>query len=181
MTGFPWNLWAYSFSWSTEFIQILNKTGLFAFNLLCITIFLIPSVIFLNLNILKKSLIFFITILIIFAFYIYGNYSINQNYKYIETIDNKFNIKVVSPNFRLDYDLSLKEIENRDSKKLSRYSDPTNNLKTLFIWPEGVFSGYSYREILELREIFSKNFGEEHFILFGINKLDEKKMHITIA
>ena len=41
-------------------------------------------------------------------------------------------------------------------KKLSRYSDPTNNLKTLFIWPEGVLSGYSYREILELREIFSK-------------------------
>ena len=174
LTGFPWNLWAYSFSWSTEFIQILNKTGLFAFNLLSITIFLIPSVIFLNLNILKKSLIFFTTILIIFVFYIYGNYSINQNYKYIETIDNKFNIKVVSPNFRLDYDLSLKDIEN-ELKKLSRYSDPTNNLKTLFIWPEGVFSGYSYREILELREIFSKNFGEEHFILFGINKLDEKK------
>ncbi len=174
LTGFPWNLWAYSFSWSTEFIQILNKTGLFAFNLICITIFLIPSVIFLNLNIFKKSLIFLITILIIFVFYIYGNYSINQNYKYIEAIDNKFNIKVVSPNFRLDYDLSLKEIENR-LKKLSRYSDPTNNLKTLFIWPEGVLSGYSYREILELREIFSKNFGEEHFILFGINKLDEKK------
>ena len=113
LTGFPWNLWAYSFSWSTEFIQILNKTGLFAFNLLSITIFLIPSVIFLNLNILKKSLIFFTTILIIFVFYIYGNYSINQNYKYIETIDNKFNIKVVSPNFRLDYDLSFKDIENR--------------------------------------------------------------------
>ena len=39
-TGFPWNLWAYSFSWSTEIIQILNPLGLFTFNLIVITIFL---------------------------------------------------------------------------------------------------------------------------------------------
>ena len=36
-TGFPWNLWAYSFSWATEIIQILNIIGLFAFNLLVVT------------------------------------------------------------------------------------------------------------------------------------------------
>ena len=41
LTGFPWNLWAYSFSWFTEIIQILNKSGLFAFNLIIITIFMI--------------------------------------------------------------------------------------------------------------------------------------------
>ena len=39
LTGFPWNFWAYSFSWSTEIIQILNNLGLFATNLLIITIF----------------------------------------------------------------------------------------------------------------------------------------------
>ena len=33
-------------------------------------------------------------------------------------------------------------------KKLIRYSDPDKNRKTLFIWPEGVFSGYSYNDIL---------------------------------
>ena len=27
--GFPWNLWGYSFSWSIEILQILNKIGLF--------------------------------------------------------------------------------------------------------------------------------------------------------
>ena len=41
MTGFPWNLWAYSFSWMTEIIQILGKFGLFAFNLISITIFML--------------------------------------------------------------------------------------------------------------------------------------------
>ena len=28
-TGFPWNLWAYSWSWFNEVIQILNPIGLF--------------------------------------------------------------------------------------------------------------------------------------------------------
>ena len=36
-TGFPWNLWAYSFSWFNELIQILDKSGLFAFNLIIIS------------------------------------------------------------------------------------------------------------------------------------------------
>ena len=45
-TGFPWNLWAYSLSWSVEIIQILNLIGLFAFNLIVITIFTLPAVFF---------------------------------------------------------------------------------------------------------------------------------------
>ena len=48
LTGFPWNLWAYSFSWATEIIQILNLIGLFAFNLISITIFMFPAVFFLT-------------------------------------------------------------------------------------------------------------------------------------
>ena len=42
LTGFPWNLWAYSWSWLPEVIQILNPIGLFAFNLITITFFCIP-------------------------------------------------------------------------------------------------------------------------------------------
>ena len=49
-TGFPWNLWAYSYSWSNEIIQFLNKFGLFAFNLIIITIFTLPAVIFFKIN-----------------------------------------------------------------------------------------------------------------------------------
>ncbi|MEC7169004.1 MAG: apolipoprotein N-acyltransferase, partial [Pseudomonadota bacterium] len=44
--------------------------------------------------------------------------------------------------------------------------------KTLFIWPEGVFSGYSYDEIKDFKKIFSDNFSKEHLIIFGTNKLD---------
>ena len=60
-------------------------------------------------------------------------------------------------------------------KKLIKYSSPTKNTQTLFVWPEGVFSGYSYKEILVLKELFQKNFDKNHYILFGINKIDENK------
>ena len=43
------------------------------------------------------------------------------------------------------------------------------------MWPEGVFSGYSYNELASLSSTFSKNFKENHFILLGINKLDQEK------
>ena len=37
-----------------EILQILNNVGLFAFNLFSITIFTLPTVIFMNLSLLKK-------------------------------------------------------------------------------------------------------------------------------
>ena len=51
----------------------------------------------------------------------------------------------------------IKQIEER-FKKLIRYSDPDKDKKTLFIWPEGVFSGYSYNEILIFKELIIKTF-----------------------
>ena len=55
-TGFPWNLWSYSFSWSDEIIQILNIFGLFSFNLIILTLFMLPAIIFTNLSFNKKFL-----------------------------------------------------------------------------------------------------------------------------
>ena len=60
-------------------------------------------------------------------------------------------MKVVSPNFPLRYGLTIDQIEKRLSK-LIRYSEPDKNVKTLFIWPEGVFSGYAFNEILTIKK-----------------------------
>ena len=173
LTGFPWNLWAYSYSWATEIIQISNKIGLFAFNFLAISIFIIPSILFFKINLSKKIISLLIIPLIFFILFIYGNHTINQNKEKLLVKKEKFNIKVISPNFELKYDLTEKEITKR-LYSLIRYSDPNKNLKTLFVWPEGVFSGYSYREISELKKIFQKNFSKQHYILFGINKINEE-------
>ena len=173
LTGFPWNLWAYSFSSSTEILQITNQIGLYAFNLITLTVFLMPAVIFINIKLAKKLLILFCIPLILFVLYVFGDHSINQNQKFIRSIDTKFYVKVISPNFKLDYGFSTIEIEDR-LIKLIKYSEPENNLKTIFIWPEGVFSGYNFNQILQFKDIFSKNFSEKHLILFGVNKSDSK-------
>ncbi len=171
LTGFPWNLWSYSFSWATEILQILNKIGFFAFNLILITIFTLPTVLLFKVNLKKKFLTIFLITLVLFIFYIYGNFTINQNNSSQRLNSEKINVTVVSPNFKLEYGLSLREIRKR-LEELIRYSDPKKNTKTLFVWPEGVFSGYNYDEILELKDLFSNNFNDNHLILFGINRLD---------
>ena len=55
----------------------------------------------------------------------------------------------------MEYGLSNKEIESR-LLKLVKISDPDNLIKTIFVWPEGVFSGYSYNEILQFKKLLKK-------------------------
>ena len=170
-TGFPWNLWAYSTSWANEILQILSLTGFYTYNLLVITFFTLPAVIFFKINSLIKFLILSLIFLVSFFLYIYGNYEINKNNKLLEQNNEKFFVKVISPNFDLKYGLSKSDIEDR-FKQLIRYSDPNKDQKTLFVWPEGVFSGYSFNEISIFKELIRKNFSNKHNIIFGANKLD---------
>ena len=173
-TGFPWNLWAYSVSWSTEIIQILNLIGLFAFNLIVITIFTLPAIFFYKISNNKKLFTCLSIAVLILGSHIYGSYQINKNKKFLKTIDKKINVKIISPNFKLEYGLNINQIEDR-LKKLVRYSEPNSKKKTLFVWPEGVFSGYSYDEILIFKDLINKNFSKDHYIILGINKLVENE------
>ena len=170
-TGFPWNLWAYSTTWFNEILQILNQIGLYSYNLIVITFFTLPLIIIFRISLISKILCLTLPILIILSLYIYGNYEINKNQKFLSEINKKIYVKVISPNFELKYGLTEKEIEKR-LKNLIRYSDPSENQETLFVWPEGVFSGYSYNEILIFKDLISKNFSNNHKIIFGSNVLD---------
>ncbi len=170
-TGFPWNLWAYSTTWFNEILQILNQIGLYSYNLIVITFFTLPLIIIFRISLISKILYLTLPILTILFLYIYGNYEINKNQKFLSEINNKIYVKVISPNFELKYGLTEKEIEKR-LKNLIRYSDPLENQETLFVWPEGVFSGYSYKEILIFKDLISKSFSNNHKIIFGTNVLD---------
>ena len=174
LSGFPWNLWAYSWSWFTEILQILNILGLFAFNLLTVTIFTLPAIIFFKDTLSRKFLISMVAFLTVFGIYIHGTFTINKNNEKLVNIDNKklLYVKAVSPNFDLKYNSSLEDIENK-IKKLIKYSDPENK-KTIFIWPEGVFTGFNFDEISRFKGQIKKNFNDNHLILFGINTLDKR-------
>ena len=59
LSGFPWNLIAYSWVNYNDFLQILAFVGTYAFNLLSITLFLVPSIIFFNNSLKSKSIFIF--------------------------------------------------------------------------------------------------------------------------
>jgi len=173
LSGFPWNLWGYSWSWFTEILQSLNILGLFAFNLLTVTIFTLPAIIFFKDAPKRKVFISIVTFLTVFCIYIYGTFTINKNNEKLVNIDEKklLYIKAVSPNFDLKYNSSIEDIEDK-IKKLIKYSDPVNK-KTIFIWPEGVFTGFNFDQISKFKGQIKKNFNDKHLILFGINTFNK--------
>ena len=172
-TGFPWNLWAYSTVWLNEIIQVVNLIGLYSYNLILITIFTLPIIFFFRIRTSKKILYLILISFVILTLFIYGNLEINKNKKKLKGVNDKVFVKIISPNLDLKYGLTKEEIEER-LKKLIKYSDPIKDKKTLFIWPEGIFSGYSYEEVITFKELVSKNFSKDHSIIFGINQLDPK-------
>ena len=172
LTGFPWNLWAYSTVSINEILQILNIIGLHAYNLIIITAFTLPIIFFFKIDKLEKLIYFILVNFIVLSVFIFGNYEINKN-KFSFEANEKIFVKIVSPNFELEYDLNDNQIEER-FKKLIRYSAPDKERKTLFVWPEGVFSGYSYNEVLTYKNLIKKKFSKNHIIIFGSNKQEPR-------
>ena len=173
-TGFPWNLWAYSWSWTPEVLQVLPIIGFFSFNLICIIIYCSPLLL-----IFRKKYdvtIFVIISIIFFSNFIYGSSTIKKNDKYLEKLElnskNSIFTKIISPNFELKYNLSNEDI-SKNISKLIRYSAPDNKRKTLFVWPEGVFTGFNFEQIKQYQLMFEKNFSDNHLILFGVNTVHE--------
>ena len=94
--------------------------------------------IFFRIKLSSKIFVFSLTIIFVFLTYLFGTFSINKNKGLLNylTIDEKVYIKVVSPNFKLDYNLPIDKVEEK-LKKIIRYSNPDDSKKTIFIWPEG--------------------------------------------
>jgi apolipoprotein N-acyltransferase len=172
LSGFPWNLWAYSCSWFPETLQILKYFGLYGFNLLALTIFSSPLLVIFYKK--KFNILFlFIFICLFFLNYIYGSTVINKNLrdfdKFVFNDSNSINVKLISPNIDLNYNLTI-DGAKQTLKKLIKYSDPEKDKSTVFIWPEGVFTGYSFDEISQFKNMIKTSFSKKHIIIFGINK-----------
>ena len=175
-TGFPWNLWSYTWSWVPELLQLLPIIGFFSFNLFCIIFFCVP-VLLLFKNKFNYSIFFMLGIFFL-GNYIYGSVIIKNNNTHLEAkklnSENSIFTKIISPNFPLKYNLSNDDIDKK-IKKLIKYSGPTKNKKTLFVWPEGVFTGFNFSQVKQYKPIFEEAFSDNHLILFGVNTTVEKK------
>ena len=124
LTGFPWNLISYTWSWSVESIQILSLIGTYSLSIISITFFCIPFLFFQN-KIIKKNIVFTFIFLIIFAGnYFYGLQKINKSsYNFSESI----NVKIISPSLSIEEYSTQSDISHL--KRLIRISDPDKNKK----------------------------------------------------
>ena len=174
-TGFPWNLWPYSLTTFPEFLQLTNKIGFFAFNLIIITMFCLPTLIFFKNKKINFSILA-VSFSLLFCNYFYGSiiinkYSTNNKSNYQKKL-KEMNLKIISPNFDLKYNLNSDDVPQL-IKKLIRSSDPNDSKETIFLWPEGVFTGYDFGDIYKFRSLIKNSFSKNHKIVFGINRYEK--------
>ena len=172
--GFPWNLIVFSWTDYLPFLQVLSLIGTYSFNLLSVTIFLIPTIVLFNYRkITKLIFLVFATVILIINFF-YGSLIVKNNKKTYETNLN-FVIKIISP--KIDINRFFKE-ENPEKiiLELVKLSEPNNLEKTIFIFPEGVLSNISLKDLKNYSYIFSENYSDQHKIIMGINSNEEAKV-----
>ena len=167
-TGFPWNLIGFSFSESIYFIQILSVIGTYSFNLFCISLFSLPSLLILRSS-RNEITVCFLFILVSVGFLIFGNIK-NNNFNSSESVKNSYIIKAISTNISLD-----RFYKNKDELKIINELidlSATNKKKpTIFLWPEGIIPDSYVENIDKYKDLFSKNFGDDDLIIMGVNSL----------
>ena len=173
LTGFPWNLIAYSFSNQIEILNITSIIGTYSFNLFCISLFTSPSIFILREN--KKDISVCVAFLITtMSFYILGSQNLEKfNNQQLKKLDYK--IRILSSNISID-----RFYNNIDPitaiEELIEISSPKKNEKIIFIWPEGIIPGISQDQLKEYKWLFENKFNENHLLAIGINsKEDENK------
>ena len=175
LTGFPWNLIAYSFSNYLKILNITSVIGTYGFNLFCISLFMSPALFILkgNRTNMFVSILFF---LMIITFYILGS----QSQKYFDETVKKsleYKVRVVGSNIKIERFYNnidpIKAIED-----LIEFSKPDKNEKIIFIWPEGILPGISQEKLVGYKWLFEKNFNENHLIVLGINSKSIEKGNV---
>ena len=168
LTGFPWNLIAYSFLNYLEVIQIVSVIGIYAFNTLCISLFVSPALFLLKKK-NKETIIGILLLLSPIASYFSGLSKINS-FQSLELIKNDYVIRSVSSKIELDrFYLNVNTMSVIE--ELIELSDPNFDNKTLFIWPEGIIPNINQSELVKFDYLFNKKFNENHIIAIGINSL----------
>ena len=173
LTGFPWNLIAYSFSNQSEILSITSVIGTYGFNLVCISLFTSPALIILRYSKREAGISIFFLIAFIF-FYSYGVYY-EDKFKKKEKDVYDYKIRVIGSNISLDRFYSNIDITSI-IEDLVKISDPNSKEKTIFVWPEGIFPGVYQEELSGYSSIFDKNFSENHLLIIGTNTQIENEV-----
>ncbi len=175
LSGFPWNLIAYSFSSQIEILNITSIIGTYSFNLFCISLFTSPSIFILREN--KKDIsvciIFLITTM---SFYAFGSQNLE---KFNKKLINKLNYKIRIVSSNINIDRFYNNIDTVSAiEELIEISSPKKNKKIIFIWPEGIIPGISQNQLKEFKWLFEDKFDENHLLAIGINSKEYENQTI---
>ncbi len=179
LSGFPWNLHAYSWTNYPIFLQVLSFIGTYSFNLLSITIFLIPSIFFSQYNTKLKSIIFFSSVFLLTLNYLYGSMIIN-NYNQSDRKKINTTIKIISPKIEINRFFHNEE-PSEIIMELIKLSNPDFKKDTIFIFPEGILTSLYLEDLNSYRELFSNNYSSKHKIILGINSIQKSKIFNSLA
>ncbi len=177
LTGFPWNLIVFSFSNQIEILNILSLIGTYGFNLICISLFTSPAILILKHD--KKGIgVFLVLIITLVSFYIYGSKNI-ERFNKSKKKGYDYNIRIIGSNISID-----RFYQNIDPVKvieeLVEISSPQKDMKTIFVWPEGILPGISQENLVDYNWLFKNKFDENHILIIGINNKINDKQNIKI-
>ena len=166
LTGFPWNLIAYSFTKNLEILNIISIIGTYGFNLFCTSLFIAPALIIIKRN---KLHIGICALFIFFVFFFQFLGSINQKkFNKLNVEKYEYKSRVIGSNISLE-----RFYNNKDPisfiEELIRISGSNSDGKIIFIWPEGILPNIYQNELVKYSSLFKKHFNENHFFIIGIN------------
>ena len=167
LTGFPWNLIAYSFSNYLEILSITSVIGTYGFNLLCISLFTSPAIFILRDG--QKDILICIFFLITpILFYIYGS-NYKDKFNTADKIIYDYKIRAIGSNISLD-----RFYKNIDTisviEDLIKVSNLSINEKIILVWPEGILPDISQKQLKEYEWLFNGKFNKNHLLVIGINR-----------
>ncbi|MDC0396904.1 apolipoprotein N-acyltransferase [Candidatus Pelagibacter sp.] len=176
LTGFPWNLIAYSFVNHLEILSITSLIGTYGFNLLCISLFASPAIFILRKT--RKDIgvcVFFLILPLLF--YLYGS-SYKETFNSSDVTNYDYKVRVIGSNISLDrFYLNIDSVSVIN--ELIEISEPKKDDKTIFIWPEGILSDVSQEELIEFKWLFEDTFSKNHLLFIGINSQKANKEKIN--
>ncbi|MDC1454351.1 apolipoprotein N-acyltransferase [Pelagibacteraceae bacterium] len=176
LTGFPWNLIAYSFVNHLEILSITSLIGTYGFNLFCISLFASPAIFILR-ETRKDIGVCVIFLILPLLFYLYGS-SYKETFNSSDVTNYNYKVRVIGSNISLDrFYLNIDPVSVIN--ELIEISEPEKDDKTIFIWPEGILPDVSQEELIEFKWLFADTFSKNHLLLIGINsqKTNKKKIN----
>ncbi len=176
--GFPWNLITFSLVNIISSLQILSFIGTYSLNLLVITFYTLPIIIFFNVKNLRKYTILLLAALILSINIYYGLNKIEQAEKKPKKIISP-SIKLVSPKFNIERFFVDEPIEDKINE-LFQNSYPLDK-DLILVYPEGITNIGEINQLENDFDNISNQLTDNSKIILGITFDDGEKIFNSLA